>query len=342
VVTGGRFSKLCEEYLAKETGSARALLVPSCTAALEMSVMLSGVGPGDEVILPSFTFSSCANAVILRGGTPVFVDSRMDTLNIDETKIEELIGAKTEAIMAVHYAGVAADMDSIGRIARDYQLFVIEDGAQAIGNLRLTGEFGGISFNTVKNIECGEGGVLLLRDQEFVERAETIRDCGTTREKFKRGDINDWDWVDIGSQYLMTEMTAEVLWRNLQRIKEITEGRKVIWRIYAGEIKAEHKSTQIGNGHCFWVMVEKRDEAIVWLKEKGITAKSHYTPLHSRPPGMKYGRAGTIVNAGYISEHLLRLPLNVYDHEAYAIAAEVNKLCKQEKEYRSGKTNWSI
>lgn len=325
----GKYTKLCSEWLEKRTGTAKALLTTSCTHALEMAVMLAGIGPGDEVIMPSFTFVSTADAVVLRGGVPVFVDIRPDTMNIDETKIEAAITNRTKAIIPVHYAGVACEMDTIMDIAKRHHLKVIEDAAQAIAStyrgrfLGTIGDYGCLSFHETKNISMGEGGALFIRDAENIERAEIIREKGTNRSKFFRGEIDKYTWVDAGSSYLPSELNAAYLWGQLEAIEQIMADRLQSWNRYRDGL--QHISEQAiielpivsetcrHNGHLFFIKcrdLEERSNLIAFLKEHGVSAVFHYIPLHSAPAGQRYGRFhGDDVYTTRQSERLLRLPL---------------------------------
>jgi dTDP-4-amino-4,6-dideoxygalactose transaminase len=325
----GVFTKKCHAWLEAHTGSHKALLTHSCTASLDMAAMLADIQPGDEVIMPSYTFVSTANAFVLRGGTPVFVDIRPDTLNIDETLIEAAITPRTKAIVPVHYAGVACEMDAIMNIARRHKLLVIEDAAQAVMStyksnpLGAIGHLGAYSFHETKNIISGEGGALLVNDDRFAERAEIIREKGTNRSQFFRGQIDKYTWVDIGSSYLPGEVIAAFLWAQMEEAQSITQKRLDIWRQYhealapletAGKLRrpiipdgCQH------NAHMYYILLdslEKRTEVIAQLKEQGILAVFHYVPLHSSPAGKKYGRtSGELRHTANLADRLLRLPL---------------------------------
>jgi len=325
----GAFTKLCNAWLEQRTGARSALLTHSCTAALEMAAILAGIGPGDEIIMPSFTFVSTANAFVLRGGVPVFVDIRPDTLNIDETKIEAAITSKTKAIVPIHYAGVGCNMDAIMKIAADHNLLVIEDAAQGIMSsykgrpLGSIGHMGALSFHETKNIISGEGGALLVNDARFVERAEIIREKGTNRSQFFRGQVDKYTWVDIGSSYLPGEIIAAFLWAQMEEADAITKRRLEIWAHYqqwlvalesAGHVRRPIVPRDcIHNAHMYYLLLpslEKRTEFIVRLKEHGIYAVFHYVPLHSAPMGQKVGRAvGDMTHTAQFSERLVRLPL---------------------------------
>jgi dTDP-4-amino-4,6-dideoxygalactose transaminase len=277
------------------------------------------IKPGDEVIMPSFTFPSAANAVILRGGVPVFVDSRMDTLNIDEERIEEAITPKTKAILPIHYAGVVANMERINQIADSHGLWVIEDAAQAIGNWKVTGHVGCLSFHETKNIKCGEGGALVVRDPQLVEKFEIARDCGTTKAKWRRGETSTWDWISVGQSALMSEHCAKVLEPQLENLDEITESRLRVWDIYNDWIESSPRA----NGHIYWFLAKDRKR----LKESlGISLSSHYEAAHLTDTGRLYGRVGgAIVNAQEIASRITRPPMNVTPVEALDIARRITK-----------------
>jgi dTDP-4-amino-4,6-dideoxygalactose transaminase len=305
------------------------LLTHSCTAALEMAAILADIQPGDEVIMPSYTFVSTANAFVLRGGIPVFVDIRPDTLNIDETKIEAAITTRTKAIVPVHYAGVGCEMDVIMDIAHRHDLLVIEDAAQGIMstyNGRALGSIGhlaALSFHETKNIISGEGGALLINDERFVERAEIIREKGTNRSKFFRGQVDKYTWMDIGSSYLPGEIIAAFLWAQMEEADSITQKRLNIWQHYhealaplelAGMLRRPiiPESCQ-QNAHMYYILLnslEKRSALIGKLKEQGVYAVFHYVPLHSSPAGERYGRVhGSMAITQDMSDRLVRLPL---------------------------------
>ncbi|MCR5331023.1 MAG: dTDP-4-amino-4,6-dideoxygalactose transaminase [Lachnospiraceae bacterium] len=325
----GGFTKRCNKWFEEHYEICRALLTTSCTHATEMAVMLSDINEGDEVIMPSFTFVSTADAVVLRGATPVFVDIRPDTMNIDETKIEDAITKKTKAIMPVHYAGVSCEMDEIMEIAKRYGLKVIEDAAQGIMSkyksryLGTFGDFGCISFHETKNISMGEGGVLLIRDPESIERAEVIREKGTNRSKFFRGEIDKYTWVDAGSSYLPSELNAAYLWGQLEKVEEITADRMRSWNLYYRGLKdlAQKGCLELPyipehckhNAHMFYIKcknLSERTKLIDFLHKKEIGAVFHYIPLHTAPAGMKYGRFhGEDLYTTVESDRLLRLPM---------------------------------
>lgn len=325
----GFYTRKCSEWLERECGAARALLTNSCTAALEMAAVLVDVKAGDEVIMPSYTFVSTANAFVLRGATPVFVDIRPDTMNIDERLIEDAITKRTRAIVPVHYAGTACDMDAIMRLAARRKLRVIEDAAQGYGALYkgkppgTIGDIGALSFHETKNVISGEGGALLLRDGEFAERAEIIWEKGTNRARFFRGEVDKYTWVDVGSSYLPSEMSAAFLLAQLEAAESITEARRSIWMRYhaafehleeAGKLRrpvvpeyCEH------NAHMYYVLMPDpagRDRLLKHLRDRGIGAVFHYIPLHSAPAGRRFGKcSGPLEVTDSVSSRLLRLPL---------------------------------
>ncbi|MAZ04155.1 MAG: dTDP-4-amino-4,6-dideoxygalactose transaminase [Sneathiella sp.] len=329
VAGDGNFSKDCHRWLEKNTGVTKALLTHSCTGALDIAALLSGVKQGDEVILPSFTFVSTANAFVLCGATPVFVDIRPDTQNIDETLIEDAITERTKAIVPVHYAGVGCEMDAIMDIAKRHDLLVIEDAAQGLMStykgrpLGAIGDMGAFSFHETKNIIAGEGGALLLRDKTFVERAEIIREKGTNRQQFFRGQVDKYTWSDVGSSYLPSDMNAAFLMAQLDQAEKITEARLNIWNRYYDALKVlEDKGLArlpkipqecTHNGHMFYLLLpdlESRTDFIAFLKENDIHAYFHYVPLHSSPKGLKSSRAhGDLKNTIETAERLVRLPL---------------------------------
>ena len=325
----GEYTKKCAKKLEELSGTKRALLTTSCTHATEMAALLSDIKPGDEVIMPSYTFVSTADAFVLRGATPVFVDIRPDTMNIDETLIEDAITLKTKAIVPVHYAGVGCEMDTIMDIARRHNLTVIEDAAQAIAStykgkaLGTFGDFGCYSFHETKNISMGEGGTLLIQNEDMIEPAEIIREKGTNRAKFFRGQIDKYTWVNYGSSYLPSDMNAAYLWAQLENIDIIQKKRLSVWNRYKEGLSELEKKEYIefgvipdgctNNAHMFYIKVsdlETRTELISYLKEKGIMAVFHYVPLHSAPAGRKFGRFnGEDRYTTKESERLIRLPL---------------------------------
>jgi dTDP-4-amino-4,6-dideoxygalactose transaminase len=326
----GQFTKRCQTWMQESLGSRKVLLTHSCTAALEMAALLAGIGPGDEVIMPSYTFVSTANAVVLRGGVPVFVDIRSDTLNLDESKIEAAITSKTKAICPVHYAGVGCEMDAILDIANAYGLKIIEDAAQGFDaryNGKPLGSFGNLaafSFHATKNVISGEGGALVVNDPSLVERAEILWEKGTNRSQFFRGEVDKYTWVDVGSSFLPSEMIAAFLWAQLQQSDDITQRRVNIWYRYHrafAELELQHKlirpsipQTCQMNGHMYYLLLdslETRTRVLAELKQNGIQATFHYVPLHSAPAGRKYGRvSGELTITDDLSDRLLRLPLS--------------------------------
>ena len=325
----GMFTRKCHSWLEERTGAHKALLTHSCTAALEMAAILIDIQPGDEVIMPSYTFVSTANAFVLRGGVPVFVDIRPDTLNIDESKIEAAITSRTKVIVPVHYAGVACEMDVIMDIAQRNNLLVIEDAAQGIMStyngkpIGSIGHLGAYSFHETKNIISGEGGALLINDGRFVERAEIIREKGTNRSQFFRGQVDKYTWVEIGSSYLPGEVIAAFLWAQMEDADSITGRRLDIWNLYHKELESLEVAGKLRrptipsgcqhNAHMYYVLLdslETRTKVIHELKQQGINAVFHYVPLHLSPAGKKYARAhGYLLNTENLSDRLLRLPL---------------------------------
>ena len=326
----GYYTQQCHEWLERRLGTPRALLTHSCTAALEMAALLCDIGPGDEVIMPSYTFVSTANAFALRGGVPVFVDVRPDTLNIDERLIAAAVTPRTKAIAVVHYAGVACEMDPILELAREHALFVVEDAAQALlatykgRNLGTLGQLGTISFHETKNVISGEGGALLVNDPALSERAEIIREKGTNRSRFLRGEVDKYTWVDLGSSFLPSELVAAFLHAQLGRADDLIARRRAIWRRYysglqdvaaAGHVelpRADYEDRE-PNGHLFHVLTDSlrtRSALAAHLKGHDVLAVSHYVPLHSSPGGLKWGRTGsTMAVTDYAGERLLRLPI---------------------------------
>lgn len=325
----GPFTKRSHIWLEKRTGSKRALLTHSCTSALEMAAILLDISPGDEIIMPSYTFVSTANAFVARGGVPVFVDIRPDTLNIDETKIEKAITCRTKAIVPVHYAGVACEMDTIMDIAFRHNLSVIEDAAQGLMSsykgraLGSIGDIGCLSFHETKNIISGEGGAILINNQKYVERAEIIREKGTNRSKFFRGQIDKYTWCDVGSSYLPGELIAAFLYAQLEAADDITLRRLSMWERYHEaffELEASSMFRRpflpdqaLHNGHMYYLIMrdlEDRTKFIDQLKSEGISTVFHYIPLHSSPAGLKYGRThGDLTITNDLANRLVRLPL---------------------------------
>lgn len=325
----GTFTKKCHAWLEQQTTSQKALLTHSCTAALEMSALLIDIQPGDEVIMPSYTFVSTANAFVLRGAVPVFVDIRADTLNIDETLIEAAITPKTKAIVAVHYAGVSCEMDTIKAIAKKHHLFLIEDAAQGMmasykgQPLGSIGDLGTVSFHETKNVISGEGGALLINDNTWIEDAEIIREKGTNRSKFFRNQVDKYTWVSLGSSFLPSEIIAAFLWAQLEHAQEITDRRLHHWQLYHDGL-ADLENREVlrrpivpadcqHNAHMYQILLPslaQRTQFIETLRAAGILSVFHYVPLHSSPAGMKYGRShGDLALTTNLSERLVRLPL---------------------------------
>lgn len=343
----GKYTKLCSELLEDYLNSgSRVMLTHSCTAALEMAALLVDIQPGDEVIMPSYTFVSTANAFVLRGGVPVFVDIRADTLNIDESLIERAITSRTKAIVPVHYAGVACEMDAIMDIARRHKLFVIEDAAQALGSsyrgrkLGTIGDMAAFSFHETKNIISGEGGALVINDQRFSDRAEIIREKGTNRSRFFRGQVDKYTWVDVGSSYLPSELNAAFLFSQLQNIDSINNMRMAFWSRYQAAFQKLESDNLvilskvppdcIHNAHIFYMLMrthQAQSDLLNKLKENGISAVFHYVPLHSSDAGIKYGRIGSAMTiTDDLPNRLIRLP--IYPDLA---PAEFDSICKTVK-----------
>ena len=325
----GVFTKKCNEWLKEKTGTKRALLTTSCTHATEMAAILLNIKEGDEVIMPAYTFVSTADAFVMRGAKVVFVDIRPDTMNIDENQIEAAITEKTKAIVPVHYAGVSCEMDKIMELAEKYQLAVVEDAAQgmmasykgkALGTI---GDFGCFSFHETKNYSMGEGGALLIRDEKYIEEAEIIREKGTNRSKFFRGEIDKYTWVNYGSSYLPSDINAAYLYAQLEWADQINKERLKAWNQYKKELKPLQDRERIElpivpngcshNAHMFYIKakdLEERTKLIQYLKNNGILAVFHYIPLHTAPAGIKYGRfVGEDKYTTKESERLLRLPM---------------------------------
>ncbi len=325
----GSFTSRCHRWLESNTGAKKALLTHSCTAALEMAALLLDLQPGDEIIMPSYTFVSTANAFVLHGGKPVFVDIREDTLNIDETLIEGAITMRTKAICVVHYAGVSAEMDEILRIAAKHNLTVVEDAAQGIMSkyrghpLGTLGNLGTLSFHETKNIISGEGGALLCRDDDFADRAEILREKGTNRSRFFRGQVDKYTWVDKGSSYLPAEVTAAFLYAQMNHADEITRRRLAIWQQYnewaqpfeeQGLVKRPTVPEECEhNAHMYYLLLptlSHRSRFIEALRQRGVGSVFHYVPLHSSPAGLRYGRShGSMAVTEATSDRLVRLPL---------------------------------
>ena len=325
----GEFTKKCSKWIEEKTGTEKALLTTSCTHATEMAALLCEIKPGDEVIMPSYTFVSTADAFVLRGAKAVFVDIRPDTMNIDETKIEAAITKKTKAIVPVHYAGVACEMDTIMDIARRHNLLVIEDAAQGVMStykgkaLGTIGDYGCYSFHETKNYSMGEGGALLIKNADMIENAEILREKGTNRSKFFRGQIDKYTWVNYGSSYLPSELNAAYLWAELEMADEINENRLKSWNRYYSGLKelADQGIIELPivpegcehNAHMFYIKakdLEERTRLIAFMKEHGIGCVFHYIPLHSAPAGRKFGRFhGEDRYTTKESERLMRLPM---------------------------------
>jgi dTDP-4-amino-4,6-dideoxygalactose transaminase len=325
----GAFTRRCERWLEQQVGCSRALLTHSGTAALEMAAILSGVGPGDEVIMPSFTFASTANAFVLRGATPVFVDIEPRTLNLDPALVAAAVTPRTRAIVPVHYAGTACDMDAIMAIAGEHGLMVIEDAAQGLLStyrdrpLGSIGAMAALSFHQTKNVAAGEGGALLVNDASLVERSEIVREKGTNRSQFYRGQVDKYTWVDVGSSYLPGELIAAFLLSQLENAEAITAARQAVWDGYHAALEPLEERGQLirplipeevrGNAHIYFVILpslDKRTAAIEALRARGISAVFHYVPLHDSPAGLRYGRAaGELPVTNDVSGRLLRLPV---------------------------------
>lgn len=342
----GYYTKLCNGWFEEHLGCRQALLTHSCTAALEMAAILCDIRPGDEIILPSYTFVSTANAFTLRGAVPVFVDIRPDTLNLDEQLIAAAITPKTRAIVPVHYAGVPCEMDAIMNIAQRHDLLVVEDAAQALLStwkgkaLGSIGHFGCLSFHETKNIISGEGGALLVNDERFVGRAEVVREKGTNRSQFFRGEVDKYTWVDIGSSYLPSELVSAFLYAQLEHANEITAQRCRICTAYAEQLAPLEQSGRLrlphfdadSNGHLFYILLDSlavRTALIAHLKMQGIHPVFHYVPLHSSPAGRKYGRvSGEMTVTDDLSERLLRLPLHYEMNDA-----DVTRICAAVRQF---------
>ena len=325
----GPFARRCAEDLERRLEATRVLITPSCTAALEMACVLSDLGPGDEVIVPTFTFVSAANAVALRGAVPVFVDSRPDTLNVDPGAVATAITPRTKAIIVVHYGGVACEMKQLRALADEYELILIEDAAHSLPgtwNERPLGSIGHLatfSFHETKNVQCGEGGALAINDSGMVARAEMIQEKGTDRSRFFRGEVDKYTWQDIGSSYLLSEVCAAFLWAQLEQLDEITEERRAVWFRYHESFEPLEDAGCLRrpvvpegchhSGHLYYLLMHTeaaRDEMIKRLGADGIRSVFHYVPLHESPAGARLGRAsGSLGTAASASARLLRLPL---------------------------------
>ena len=348
----GAFARRCQEWIEAETGTFGAILTHSCTAALEMAALLLEIAPGDEVIMPSFTFASTANAFALRGGVPVFVDIREDTANLDENLIEAAITSRTRAIVPVHYAGVACEMDAIEVIARRHGLAIVEDAAQAIGStwrgrkLGSLGDLGALSFHESKNVVSGEGGCLLVNRPELLQSAEIIRDKGTDRSRFRRGQTDHYTWQSLGSSYLPSELIAAFLLPQLLEADAIRSLRLSRWSIYhdalvpleaAGWLRRPIVPDGCGhNGHIYFVLMNsrsQRDHALAALNRAGIAATFHYVPLHSSPAGRLYGRtSGTLPVTDDIADRLMRFPMSteLTDEQQSRIVALLEQIFREQ------------
>ena len=349
----GPFTKKCSQWMKDRFQTKNVLLTTSCTHALEMAAFLADIQPGDEVIMPSYTFVSTADAFVLRGATCVFVDIRPDTMNIDETKIEEAITEKTKALVPVHYAGVSCAMDEIMAIAKKYNLKVVEDAAQGVNAfykgkaLGTIGDFGCYSFHETKNYSMGEGGAILFQDDRYLEPAEILREKGTNRSQYFRGQIDKYTWVGYGSSYLPSDMNAAYLWAQLEEADKINDKRLSIWNFYHEELKElEDKGVlerpyipeyATHNAHMYYIKVKDlrvRTKLLAYLKERGILSVFHYVPLHSATAGKKFGRFhGEDVYTTKESERLCRLPM--YYSLSLEEAAEVVKALKEFPEYET-------
>lgn len=345
----GSFTKRCHAWLEAATGVRKASLTHSCTAALEMAAMLLEVGPGDEVIMPSYTFVSTANAFVLRGATPVFVDVREDTLNLDERLVEQAITPKTKAICAVHYAGVACEMDPLLDIATRHGLGLVEDAAQALLStykgrpLGALGDFGAVSFHETKNVIAGEGGALLVRDRERALRADIIREKGTNRSAFFRGEVDKYTWVDIGSSFLPSEVVAAFLFAQLEQASELTARRVAVYDHYYEAFAELERQGSVRrpivpahcthNGHMFSLLLpdlERRSAFLAALRLEGVHSVFHYVPLHSSPAGLRFGRVdGPLPVTDDVADRLVRLPLfiDLTEAEIERVVRIVQRTC---------------
>ncbi|HEV3005716.1 MAG TPA: dTDP-4-amino-4,6-dideoxygalactose transaminase [Pirellulales bacterium] len=347
----GHFTQLCSRLLEERFAIHRVLMTPSCTAALEMAAMLCNLGPGDEVIMPSFTFVSTANAVVRLGARPVFVDIRPDTLNLDDAAVEDAITPRTKAIFPVHYAGIGCEMDRIMTIARRYGLLVVEDAAQgvnafyqgkALGSL---GDLGCYSFHETKNYICGEGGALCINAPELLERAEILRDKGTNRKQFFRGQVDKYTWVDVGGSYVPSELCCAFLYGQLELLDQISQRRRAIFESYRRQLLPLQAEGLVrlpftpddcdGNRHLFFLLLgngETRNALLTFLNERGIQAVFHYVPLHSSPMGARFGyEEGDLPVTERISRCLLRLPMyhEIREQEQASVVAAVNEFFRQ-------------
>lgn len=348
----GVFTKRCHAELEKLTGAGKVLLTSSCTDALEMAAILAGVGPGDEIIMPSYTFVSTANAFVLRGGTPVFVDISPETLNIDPEQVASAVGLKTKAIVPVHYGGVGCDMESLKQIAKDSGVLVIEDAAQGVMSkidgvpLGGIGDLAALSFHETKNIVSGEGGALLINDSELFDRAEIIWEKGTNRSKFFRGEVDKYTWVDVGSSYLPSELQAAFLLAQLESVEEITGRRMAAWQRYRQNLLPLEKAGKLRlpvippgcrhNAHMFYILLnspQEQTQLLEGMATAGINAVFHYQPLHRAPAGRQYGRAhGALKVTDDLSGRLVRLPLY-----SDILPAQVDRICEVLEQVMSAK-----
>lgn len=345
----GPFTQHCQRWLEKKTGCKKALLTHSCTAALEMAALLIDLKPGDEVIMPSYTFVSTANAFVLRGAIPVFIDIREDTLNMDETLIEAAVTEKTKAIVVVHYAGVGCEMDTIMALASRHGLFVIEDAAQGVMSsyqnkaLGSIGHLAAFSFHETKNVISGEGGCLLINDIRFAERAEILWEKGTNRSSFFRGEVDKYTWVDVGSSFLPGELIAAFLWAQLQHAEEITDHRLHIWQQYHQAFEGIEADGLVQrpvipnncqhNAHMYYLLLnslEDRSAFIAWMKQHNILTVFHYVPLHLAPAGNNYCRtSGNLFSTESLANRIVRLPLwpGLEDQQQRVIDCALRHLC---------------
>lgn len=349
----GYYTKKCSEWITKKTGISKALLTTSCTHALEMAAMMMDIKAGDEVIMPAYTFASTADAFALRGAQIIFVDIKPETMNINEELIEQAITNRTKAIVPVHYAGVSCEMDKIMDIAKSYNLFVAEDAAQGVMSaykgkaLGSIGNFGCYSFHETKNYSMGEGGAFLIRDSNLIEKAEILREKGTNRSKFWRGEIDKYTWVDLGSSYLPSELNTAYLWAQLEHAESINERRLEIWDYYNNSLQKLKHSGYIKlpyipsyckhNAHMYYIKTrtgEERNQLITYLKQNGIHAVFHYIPLHKVPAGLKYGSFyGEDQYTTSESEKLVRLPLfyGLRDEEAAMVVKRLYEFYSEQE-----------
>lgn len=353
----GQFTKKCQKWIETTLGAKKALLTQSCTAALEMAALLINTQAGDEIIMPSYTFVSTANAFVLRGGVPVFVDIKPNTLNINETLIETAITSKTKAIVPVHYAGVSCEMDTIMAIAQKHHLYVIEDAAQAImasykgKHLGSIGHLSTLSFHETKNIISGEGGALLINDEKFIENANIIWEKGTNRKQFFDGQVEKYTWVSLGSSFLPSELTSAFLWAQLEEAQTITQERKQIWEHYHQAFEILEKQGYLErpiipadvthNAHMYYILLNDfgtRTDMIDHLSNNGINAIFHYIPLHSSPAGKKFGCVKyTLVQTESLANRIIRMPfyIGITKKDIEYIAIQVAKFFKQKSSNQS-------